>query len=375
MDASGEQSPPAKREKGMADDAEEALSGTTSEPVNRGELLASLFERSDDQERVRQTGGLSSRHYVGEALKLLYERMRENPPDGSDSATRLRRLGLAETEVSADLFATVRHFDEVGVWGGRSLAHCTTTFVYDLWRGPQPVVAALGDTDDHTPLEIGHSTVVENDAGDRRVTVYRDTPSNLKARYNVEWDADAIPHLLPPHEVGCVRLYHATSEASVADIVYNGIDVSRSAPTTDFGKGFYMTPEIGCALHFLLAEAPAYSSAWPRALLAIDVDAEALEGMSELKELRDGTQVWRAVVGEHNVEVDSCLLDLTRPQRQQFLFADVAVGPITTRAPDKDTPWVQYCFKEGAEKVDPRRFMQCSPDSIVRAVNVVRYSA
>lgn len=47
--------------------------------------------------------------------------------------------------------------------------------------------------------------------------------------------------------VGTVRVYHGTQLCHAMDIIENGVNLSKSNMYLDFGKGFYLTPDISMA--------------------------------------------------------------------------------------------------------------------------------
>jgi hypothetical protein len=339
--------------------------------------LDCVFANPKDADYVRAMGALDSRSYLGEARKLLFERLREIPAGVSGAAERLRYIKVANNATTHPLFDTVQHLDSVGVWGGRSLAHCLWSFLRALWRGPEVLLTPIGDQDDRTPMEVG-SCVVVRGAGaqpsDRHVTVYGETNESLKERSTSEYDDEAIVSPLPLVAEGCMRLYHATSVNNVTNIVAKGVDLNLCpGDTSDFGKGFYMTPDVGCAYHFLITEAPVQPYHHPRALLAVDVDKE---GLSQLKEARlyknyENYDTWTRVVRN---ETDA----LSRDVRRQLREAEMLVGPLTTRLSGRkflgisdEEPYLQHCFVD-PELIDPKKYLDGLEDSLVRAVYVVR---
>jgi len=292
----------------------------------------------------------------------------------------LRRMGVAEVAETKLLYDTVKKLDSVGTWGGCSLAHCLWTFLLRLWRGPEVLLTPLGDDAHGGPPAVGSCTEVpgkgEQHHG-RHVKVFAVTDDSLKDK--AEYMQDAIVALLPQVLEGCVRLYHATSVNRVTAIVQNGILPSTFKDTSNFGHGFYMTPDIGCGVHFLMNEAPPQPHEWPRALLAVDVDRAGLEALSEMPQLREGGDVWDAVVGAKNPDSSGNAFDaLPRAVLKQYFNAEVLVGPLTTRAARRrllgdsdEAPWTQYAFKE-PDRVDPYKFLDELEDTLVCAVNVVR---
>lgn len=336
--------------------------------------LDSVFANRHDADYVRATGALDSRSYLGEARKLLFERLREVPTDVLGAAAQLRHIGVADDAVTSPLFDMVEQLDRVGTWGGRSLAHCLWSFLLDLWRGPEVLLTPLGDLDDRMPMEVGSSVEVcaaGKQHSDRHVKVYGETTKSRKETYGLEYDDDAIVAPLLPVADGCVRLYHATSVNSVTNIVAAGIDLNLCPDTSDFAKGFYMTPDVGCAYHFLIPEAPPMPHHHPRALLAVDVDKEGLLNLQEVEALCEGRDAWTRLVRKETAA-------LPRHMRRQLCEAEVLVGPLTTRHPGRmflglsdEEPWLQYCFVD-PERIDPKNYLDGLEDSLVRAVHVVR---
>eukprot|EP00050_Salpingoeca_kvevrii_P021134 m.106761 g.106761 ORF g.106761 m.106761 type:complete len:200 (+) comp9193_c0_seq1:4380-4979(+) len=194
-----------------------------------------------------------------------------------------------------------------------------------------------------------------------------------------EYTGDALHNLLPAVSEGHVRLYHATSVNSVSNIVRNGINAAYFKDTCDFGKGFYMTPEIDCAMHFLLVEAPPAPHHHPRALLVLDIDAEGLHNLPEVPELRQDGDVWAAVVSSTDSTNESdALSSLSRATRTELREAGKLVGPLTTRQRGRrflgpsEEPWQQFCFRD-VERIDPCRFLGGLDDTLVHAAHVVRF--
>ena len=337
--------------------------------------LCSVFDDPSDRNYVVTTGQLDSRSYVGEARKLLFERLREVPDDGQDAAARLHNIGVAEGAVTKPLFDMVRLLDKGGMWGGRSLAHCLWSFLLTLWR-PGVLLTPLGDPDDRTPMEVGSCVEVPGKAEtNRRVKVFAETSRSLADKTEVGFTEDGILALLPPEVDGCLRLYHATSLNSVTSIVRNGIDRNMCLDTSDFGKGFYMTPDIDCAVHFLITEAPPDHHHHPRALLVVDVDKTGLDQLRELQELRDGGAVWEAVVSTEQGP-------LTNEQKDRLDEAEVLIGPLTCRQEGRrhlgptnnpDVIWKQYAFVKdrSCRLVDPCRYL-AGRNTPIQAVSVVR---
>jgi hypothetical protein len=270
----------------------------------------------------------------------------------------------------------VEHLDRVGAWGGRSLEHCLWSFMLALWRGPEVLLTPIGDLDDRTPMEVGSSSkaiwpCVGEQQADRYITVYAETSELLKVKSNSEDDDEAIVAPLPPVAEGCVRLNHATSVNSVTNIAAAGIDLLRCPDTSNFGTGFYMTPDLGCAYHFLVLEAPPEPHHHPRALLALDMDSEGLSQLVGLPLLRENHDIWTHVIKRSTGA-------LSRAERAELRRAMVLVGPLTTKrigrkylGPSDDEPWLQYCLVE-PELIDPKKYLGGLEDSLVRAAYVVR---
>ncbi|EGD71999.1 hypothetical protein PTSG_00015 [Salpingoeca rosetta] len=346
--------------------------------------LCSVLRDWRDRNFVETTGQLDSRSYVGQARTLLFERLREVPDDGQDAATRLCDIGVAEGPVTKPLFDMVRLLDEVGMWGGRSLAHCLWSFLLALWR-PSVLLTPLGDSDDRTPMEVGSCVEVHGEAASGRyVKVFAETSESLGRKTDGNFIEDGIDALLPPKPDGCLRLYHATSLNSVTNIVRCGINLNMCLDTSDFGKGFYMTPNIDCAVHFLVTEAPPENHHHPRALLVVDVDQTGVDAMPELPELRDGGAIWESVVSTMRGQLaDNAVEPLSDQLAERLDAASVLVGPLTTRqegrrhlGPMNDTAvsWEQRAFvkRRSCRLVDPSRYLAGIEDTLVRALHVVR---
>ena len=234
-----------------------------------------------------------------------------------------------------------------------------------------------------TPMAVGavaQVTLSPDNPQAPFATVYAETVTSVVSRFRADCIDDAIPQLLPPVAEGCVRLYHASSVNAVTDIVEHGLDWDKCPDTSDFGKGFYMTPDIGCAVHFLITEAPPEPHRHPRALLAVDVDQGKLEALREVPELREGTDVWDAVTASSKVGGSG--KRRSRELVRELEQAEVLRGPLTTRSDrrhlgprdDASVVWQQTAFvRESALwYVDPLDFLNGAEETYVKAVNIVR---
>lgn len=56
-------------------------------------------------------------------------------------------------------------------------------------------------------------------------------------------------------EGGKYRLYHGTDLVAATEIVENGIDFAKGSTHSDFGQGFYATPDLSCALSYAILTA------------------------------------------------------------------------------------------------------------------------
>ena len=344
-----------------------------------------LFATRADRDDVNAAGSRTSHSLLGEARKLLFKRLSELPANvcSARARARLQHVGVASVPATAPLFAMVDNLDRVGLWGGRSLAHCLWTFMLGLWRGTEVLLTPIGDTDARTPMAVGavaQVTLSPDNPQAPFATVYAETVTSVVSRFRADCIDDAIPQLLPPVAEGCVRLYHASSVNAVTDIVEHGLDWDKCPDTSDFGKGFYMTPDIGCAVHFLITEAPPEPHRHPRALLAVDVDQGKLEALREVPELREGTDVWDAVTASSKVGGSG--KRRSRELVRELEQAEVLRGPLTTRSDrrhlgprdDASVVWQQTAFvRESALwYVDPLDFLNGAEETYVKAVNIVR---
>ena len=82
-------------------------------------------------------------------------------------------------------------------------------------------------------------------------------------------------------------LYHGTRKSSAINIINNGIDLHRGKKRADFGKGFYLTPDLRTAkdwaIHKSYHESPC--------IVSIDFD--------ELTAIRNG---WIKIFNDRNLE-------------------------------------------------------------------------
>lgn len=59
--------------------------------------------------------------------------------------------------------------------------------------------------------------------------------------------------------IGISFLYHGTIDKYAADIIYNGVNLTKSKPHLDFGPGFYTTPDKEFAIETAKRRAKAYN--------------------------------------------------------------------------------------------------------------------
>lgn len=107
-----------------------------------------------------------------------------------------------------------------------------------------------------------------------------------------------------------LALYHGTDKNSALDIERNGVDLSKSRPFSDFGRGFYLTDNKGLAKTW--ARRVSFGSSGASAVLTFFADFSSIT-VRRLTPLEDE---WKNIVYEQRV------------QHRDFLKEDCVVAPI-----------------------------------------------
>lgn len=91
-----------------------------------------------------------------------------------------------------------------------------------------------------------------------------------------------------------IKLYHGTTLSSAINISENGIDLSKGKEYLDFGKGFYLTPDIDMAKN-MVARSVYHADDTYGAVLTFELDEEFINKCS-VKNFEDTDIEWRKFV-------------------------------------------------------------------------------
>jgi len=136
-----------------------------------------------------------------------------------------------------------------------------------------------------------------------------------------------------------LRLYHGTNLSSAFDIWLHGIDLSKSLPNLDFGKGFYVTDDKQKAVERALKKTYDYNRRYKckedAFVVEVLVDEEMFSQM-KMKSFVPREQDWFEFVINNRLDLDylhsNNIHNHNKDNRYDIVFGEIADGTIANLA-------------------------------------------
>lgn len=133
-----------------------------------------------------------------------------------------------------------------------------------------------------------------------------------------------------------IKVYHGTNLSSAFDIWLHGIDLSKSLPNLDFGKGFYVTDDkkkaIGRALKKTADFNGRYKCNEEAYLLEMYID-DSLFNQLSVKKFKQRENEWFEFVINNRLELDflekNMITNHNKDNKYDIVFGEIADGKIT----------------------------------------------
>jgi len=136
-----------------------------------------------------------------------------------------------------------------------------------------------------------------------------------------------------------LRLYHGTNLSSAFDIWLHGIDLSKSLPNLDFGKGFYVTDDKQKAIERAFKKTHDYNRRYKckedAFLVEILVNEEMFSQMN-MKIFMAREQEWFEFVVNNRLDLDylqaNNIHNHNKDNRYDIVFGEIADGSVANLA-------------------------------------------
>ena len=299
---------------------------------------------------------------------------------------KLEAMGIRFCEETKGLYADIQYLEHYG-FHGQSVLSIAQQFFRRFCRFGKCSMF-LGDDMDLCPGVIVLDAEPEESLERREVHVsFCKLPTSLSDR-----TTDFFLHKLPDVPPGHTRLYHGASIVDATKILCEGISSECLNSVSDFGRAFYMTENLACALHYM--QLTMESEGFDGAILVFDVDTglyNKLDDVEEVDSNQEDRTAWQNLVrGCRREDPRKYMKDATLLKK--FRISQVVRGPIVANADEIDMhpiatqvpvtpdglpfPWQQVAFRDGYNRseqdegvyvINPR-----NSGSIVKEVHVLR---
>lgn len=158
-----------------------------------------------------------------------------------------------------------------------------------------------------------------------------------------------------------LRLYHGTNLSSAFDIWLHGIDLNKSLPNLDFGKGFYVTDDEQKAIERALKKTYDYNRRYKcnedAFVVEILVDEEMFSQM-KIKRFVPREQEWFEFVINNRLDLDylqnNKINNHNKDNRYDIVFGEIADGAVASLANE---------IKQNISKVNDIDYFKILPKS------------
>jgi hypothetical protein len=296
---------------------------TVNPALSPSERVASVFKDAYIREAVlMDVPGTSS---LTRAFKIVRTKWLSLSQE-QRSFTFVKKLELLpfDSKKITGLFAVAQFLDENGAYGVSTMSICHK-FLRELWMGYPPVRQQyLGDKlSNENPSQM-ETFQRSQDRGSRQLRIFwSEFPRSISQDF-----LKTLTDKLTPCNDDSVRLFHGCHIAD-AEMIVDSVNKDMLEDFSDFGKAFYTTPQLWCALFYMNTRVNDVRSVFDGAVVVIDIPKKLLSQLTTVDEVRTDNETWNMTVKYFRQN----RADFVTPDLQQRLLASRSLtGPIIRNA-------------------------------------------